>query len=218
MRIKKIILVKELGSTIHQIRLHKQLTIQYVAKAANISETTLRYLESLRYVCLPSYKILKRIADALGIQRKRLTYPVTRETGRRIRTLRNDCHQSQAELSDRIHKSTDVISHWECGSYAVPKGWIIKLAKYFHVRSYYLMCQSDKKYSHNYSRSQSTISLFPCKTKRNLKSQVVNPLRFALDEAVDSNITILYHGIPLKKSRWDICRRLIKDWYKHETK
>lgn len=210
---KKKELIKEIGKKIRHIRAQKHLTIQYVAKTAKISKSMLRGLETSRYISLPSFKILKRIADVLGIRRKRLTFPITQEMGTRIRNLRIAHKQSEKNVAIDLHVSSDVISRWERGQVKIKGSWIVYIARYYHVQPYYLRCRTDiKDINTGKEKGSKSISLFPHNAEADKGPELVNPLQISLDDAIDKSIPVSYHGVKLNPSHWNICCRLIQDW------
>lgn len=67
--------------------------------------------------------------------------------GKRIKSLRNERHISQAVLSQEISVDKTTISGYERGRITPPLDVVVLLAKYFDVSTDYLLGITDYRYS-----------------------------------------------------------------------
>ena len=63
----------------------------------------------------------------------------------RIRNLREDMDLRQADLAEYLNCSQVAYSYYEIGARDIPTDVLIKLAKYFHCSTDYLLGLSDIK-------------------------------------------------------------------------
>ena len=63
----------------------------------------------------------------------------------RIRNLREDMDLRQADVAKYLNCSQVAYSYYEIGARDIPTGVLIKLAKYFHCSTDYLLGLSDIK-------------------------------------------------------------------------
>lgn len=63
----------------------------------------------------------------------------------RIRNLREDMDLRQADVAEYLNCSQVAYSYYEIGSRDIPTDVLIKLAKYFHCSTDYLLGLSDIK-------------------------------------------------------------------------
>ena len=64
---------------------------------------------------------------------------------RRIRDLREDSDLTQREMGEILHCSQRVYSNYERGDLDIPTDILIKLAKFYHVSTDYLLGLTNQK-------------------------------------------------------------------------
>lgn len=72
------------------------------------------------------------------------TKPVPRELSARIKYIRKQRGEGQADLSKAIGTSQNLISRWEIGRFEPSAGNIIKLCQHYNVSADWLLGLSDK--------------------------------------------------------------------------
>ena len=64
---------------------------------------------------------------------------------RRIRDLREDSDRTQQEVADYLHMHKSVYGRYEHGEREIPVWALIKLAKYYHTSTDYLLGLTDQR-------------------------------------------------------------------------
>lgn len=64
---------------------------------------------------------------------------------RRIRDLREDSDRTQQEVADYLHMHKSVYSRYEHGEREIPVWALIKLAKYYHTSTDYILGLTNRR-------------------------------------------------------------------------
>lgn len=64
---------------------------------------------------------------------------------RRIRDLREDNDKTQQAIADYLCMNKDVYRRYECGEREIPVWALIKLAKYYHTSTDYLLGLTNRR-------------------------------------------------------------------------
>lgn len=64
---------------------------------------------------------------------------------KRIRDLREDNDKTQQEIADYLGTSQTMYARYERGANELPIRHLIKLAKYYHVSTDYILCLTQRK-------------------------------------------------------------------------
>ena len=63
----------------------------------------------------------------------------------RIRNLREDKDMTQTDMAKILNCSQRIYSNYECGDVDIPTSILIKLAKYHHTSTHYLLGLTNEK-------------------------------------------------------------------------
>lgn len=118
----------------------------------------------------------------------------------RLKTLRNECGWTQADLAGRINVSPKTIGTWERGTREPPIETITKLSDIFDVSADYLLGKTSEKNAVSPPESDDILTMYKIDT-RGLTEEEIADMREELEEYNDFMTKRLQEKIAKKKRK-----------------